>query len=263
MHGIAIIDALSKMPGVELQLVACVKTFTVHRVKQLMKRYGMRDALEKFRNVFLKNSNNRFADETAYIKKYLNKQKIVHRSISTVCRAVNVECMSIDSVEDKELLKKMMSNGIDLLVYSGGGIVRKSLIQSSRLGVLNAHSGPLPFFRGMNGLEWTLLYGVRPEITVHLMDTGIDTGPILYSMPMEILTVDTIESLRGKSVVVEVEALLYCVQNFHDLFARKRNQERAEGKQFFMMHNFLKRILKDRLSQGWKPKTAYNDFKES
>lgn len=261
MHGIAIIDALSKMSGIELQLVACVKTFTTHRVKQLMKRYGMRDALEKFRNVFLRNSNNRFADETAYIKKYLVKQNIIHSSVNATCKDVNVEYISIGSVEDKGLLKKMMSNQIDLLVYSGGGIVRRPLIQSTKLGVLNAHSAPLPFFRGMNGLEWTLLHGVCPEVTVHLIDAGIDTGPILYASPIEISKGDTIESLRGKSVVVEVKALLYCVQNFKKLSQQKSEQDKSKGKQYFIMHRFLKDFLNSKLNEGWRPAISAKDFR--
>ena len=135
-------------------------------------------------------------------------------------------------------------------------------MQAVKLGVLNAHSGPLPFFRGMNSLEWTLLHGVCPEVTVHMIDTGIDTGPILYRIPIEISEGDTIQSLRGKSVVIEVESLLYCVQHFNELYPQRKAQVESEGKQFFMMHRFLKDIVNKKLSQGWRPSMKYDQFKQ-
>ena len=38
----------------------------------------------------------------------------------------------------------------------------------------------LPFFRGMNVIEWSLLYNVKPTVTVHMISEGIDTGDILF-----------------------------------------------------------------------------------
>lgn len=248
------------MHEVDLQLVAYVKTFTVKRLQQLLKRYGWRDALEKFRNVFLKSKNNRFVLETDYIKDYLEEQRIKRSSIKSLCIDFKVKSVAIPSIESKWLSQEIINRKIDVLIYSGGGIVRKPLIEATKFGVLNAHSGPLPFFRGMNGLEWTLLHGVCPEVTVHLIDPGIDTGPILYSSPIEISKDDTIESLRGKSVVVEVKALLFCIQNFRKLFQQKRAQNKSEGKQYFKMHRFLRDHLNGKLKEGWRPSIASKDF---
>ncbi len=260
-HAIALIHELSKIPNGDLALVACVQTFTFSRLKDLLKRYGWRDALEKFRNVFLKTAKNRFAEEIEFIGDYLLERKIFDRSVGAACKALGIKFISIPSLNSTGFLKELSGNEIDILVYSGGGIVRKPVMQAVKFGVLNAHSGPLPFFRGMNSLEWTLLHVVCPEVTVHLIDSGIDTGPILYRTLMEISEGDTIPSLRGKSVVVEVKALLYCVQNFHALYPQRQPQTVSDGKQFFTMHRFLKDIVNKKLSQGWRPSVRYENFK--
>ena len=260
-HGIALVHELGKIPNGDLAFVACVQTFTFSRLKHLLKRYGWRDALEKFRNVFLKTAKNRFSEEIEFIANYLVERKIFHTSVNAACRAQRIKYISISSLNSASFLNALSKNEIDILVYSGGGIVRKPIIQAVKFGVLNAHSGPLPFFRGMNSLEWTLLHGVCPEVSVHLIDAGIDTGPILYRTPIEISAGDTVQSLRGKSVVVEVESLLYCVQHFKELYPHRKAQALSEGKQFFTMHWFLKDIVNKKLGQGWRPLVKYDHFK--
>src|SRR5436309_2693224 len=54
-----------------------------------------------------------------------------------------------------------------------------AVIEAFRLGILNAHIGVLPAYRGMNVAEWAALEGGSVGCSVHFIDTGIDTGPIL------------------------------------------------------------------------------------
>ena len=71
----------------------------------------------------------------------------------------------------------------DLIVFTGGGLIRENILGIPHLGVLNCHSGWLPKYRGMDVIEWAVLDagGREPEvgITLHFMDRGVDSGPIL------------------------------------------------------------------------------------
>ncbi len=49
-----------------------------------------------------------------------------------------------------------------------------------KIGVLNAHGGILPEYRGMNVMEWSLLQGDQIGVTVHFIDSKIDTGQICF-----------------------------------------------------------------------------------
>ena len=91
---------------------------------------------------------------------------------------------------------KEMNN--DLVVYAGGGILRKNFIKVPNIGILNAHSGKLPFFRGMNVIEWSLLYNVKPTVTVHMISEGID-GDILFQKSIPVKNNYSIVDLRGVS----------------------------------------------------------------
>jgi phosphoribosylglycinamide formyltransferase-1 len=76
--------------------------------------------------------------------------------------------------------------------------------------VLNIHPALLPSFPGLHAQRQALEYGVRiTGCTVHLVDEGIDTGPILMQRAVEVLEGDTEESLSARILVQE-----------HDLYWR-------------------------------------------
>ena len=140
--------------------------------------HGVSNAWEKFRNSFLGSRNNRFAEETIPIENYLKEQHIKARKTRAACRHLNINFKQVKSLNDVASRQAVAHHETDLVVYAGGGILKSDFIKGARYGVLNAHSGPLPFFRGMNCLEWTLLHDVKPEVTVHLIDNGIDADDI-------------------------------------------------------------------------------------
>lgn len=259
-HAIALVTLLTEKLHVELVFCTSVRTFTARRLSLLIKQHGWRDSVEKFVNVFLSSKGNRFAEEVRYINDFLTDKGIEYRTVREACNAQSVPYFSVSSLNDDALFKRLKSDNIDLLIYSGGGILRKRIIDLPKIGVLNAHAGPLPFFRGMNCVEWSLLHNVKPEVTVHLIDRGIDTGPILMRSPIEIENGDSIYSLRGKSVVTEVLALLNVVDNLDRCFQTKEIQRPEDGKQFFKMHSILKNLIDQRLEMGWKPALRYEDF---
>jgi methionyl-tRNA formyltransferase len=75
----------------------------------------------------------------------------------------------------------------DVGIHKSGTIYRQVTIDCFRLGILNAHIGTLPEYRGRSVMEWSLLQGDRPGISVFFIDTGIDTGRrIVFSETVDI-----------------------------------------------------------------------------
>ncbi len=74
--------------------------------------------------------------------------------------------------------------------------------------VLNIHPALLPLFPGMHAIEKAFEQGVQETgCTVHLVDEGCDTGPILAQKKVEVLKTDTLESLTAK--IHAAEHILY------------------------------------------------------
>lgn len=82
-----------------------------------------------------------------------------------------------------------------LVAFTGGGLIRQPLIAKAGIGVLNCHMGLLPKYRGMDCTYWCSLNRDRENIgfTVHLMDRGVDTGPIFKIHHVDISQVSTVD----------------------------------------------------------------------
>ncbi|ABK70354.1 phosphoribosylglycinamide formyltransferase [Mycolicibacterium smegmatis] len=75
--------------------------------------------------------------------------------------------------------------------------------------VVNTHPALLPAFPGAHAVREALNYGVRVTgCTVHLVDSGVDTGPILAQQVVEIDDDDTEETLHERIKVVERRLLV-------------------------------------------------------
>ena len=133
-------------------------------------------------------------------------------------------------------------------IHAGAGLLRRPLIDAFRLGVLNAHMGLLPAYRGMNVAEWAALEGAPVGCTVHLIDTGIDTGPILATQEVAIAGCGSIAALRGAVDRAQLALLGDIVESI--LGGRMPEPLAAAeppGPQYFHMHQDLAAVLEARL----------------
>ena len=85
----------------------------------------------------------------------------------------------VESLADARLMRWLVRARPDLLILGGTGIVPPHILRIPTVATLNAHPGLLPWVRGVCPLEHALLRGVALGVTVHAVDEGIDTGPIV------------------------------------------------------------------------------------
>ena len=86
-----------------------------------------------------------------------------------------------------------------LLVWSYSMILPPELLAIPRMGAVNVHGGLLPEYRGGHVMNWALINGERESgATLHYMDAGIDTGPVIAERRFLIDRHDDAASVRGK-----------------------------------------------------------------
>jgi len=149
----------------------------------------------------------------------------------------------------------------DLVIFTGGNILRKEVLNIPRLGVLNVHLALLPEIRGMSSPEWSLLNNVPVGVTIHYMDAGIDTGPILrrYEFP-HLESCASLNDLRNRLIAFGIEKIGEVVTALDRSTVVPRPQPDIQlsdigqiyvrnGSQFFVMHESLKARAAQRLAQ--------------
>lgn len=183
-------------------------------------------------------------DPLKFLREYALSLNLVswNAPLTKLCEVENIEYLRVDNVNSKETVTWIKEREIDIIINAGGGIFRRKIVEAPKIGILNAHMGYLPPFRGMNVLEWSLFYGNRIGVTLHFIDTGIDTGDILLFREIEIEDGDTIASLRAKSLAVNIDIMIEGIKGLADRTLTRTPQRPEEGKQYFVMHDRLKRI---------------------
>lgn len=137
---------------------------------------------------------------------------------------------------DPEVLAALENDAPAAVFFTGGGIIRRPVLERSGAGIVNCHMGPLPQYRGMDVVEWPVLRGEPCAVTCHFMDEGLDTGPILLSRPIAVRPDDTFELIRVRAEVVMVNAMRDVGAALRSGTLEPRPQRIEEGRQYFRMH---------------------------
>jgi phosphoribosylglycinamide formyltransferase-1 len=106
--------------------------------------------------------------------------------------------------EDK-YIEEIIKSGADYIVLAGFmRIIKPKLLKAFKNRILNIHPSLLPAFPGVHSWEQALEYGAKfAGCTVHFVDEGTDTGPIILQKAVPILDDDTAKSLHARIQVQE------------------------------------------------------------
>jgi phosphoribosylglycinamide formyltransferase-1 len=107
---------------------------------------------------------------------------------------------SMSPESSEEMARVCAARRINLICLAGFmRIVKGALMTAYRGRMLNIHPALLPSFRGLEGQRQALEYGVRwSGCTVHYVDEGVDTGPIIIQRIVPVLDDDTVELLSAR-----------------------------------------------------------------
>ncbi len=106
---------------------------------------------------------------------------------------------------DRSLVFELRRHRVDLVCLAGFmRILSPVFVRSFPNRILNIHPSLLPAFPGLHPQRQALEYGVRfSGCTVHLVDEGVDSGPILLQSAVPVLESDDEESLAARILAEE------------------------------------------------------------
>jgi phosphoribosylglycinamide formyltransferase 1 len=101
---------------------------------------------------------------------------------------------------EKEIVRLFRESKVEWIVLAGYlKIVSAELLSAFSNRILNIHPSLLPAFTGLHAQQQALDYGVKVTgCTVHLVDSGIDTGPIIAQAAVPVFDNDTVETLSER-----------------------------------------------------------------
>ncbi len=101
---------------------------------------------------------------------------------------------------DQALVDQLKAEKIDLIVLAGFmRLLRPLFVHAFPQQIMNIHPSLLPAFPGLNGVGDALDYGVKVTgCTVHFIDEGLDTGPVILQEAVPVIQEDTLETLHQR-----------------------------------------------------------------
>jgi len=125
-------------------------------------------------------------------------------------RAIPTRVVPLSKGDDRELWNDSLAETVasldpDLVVLAGFmRVLGAPLLERFPGRIINVHPALLPAFPGHNGPQDALAGGVRVSgCTVHVVDSGVDTGPIIAQAAVPVLGTDSAESLHARIQVQE------------------------------------------------------------
>lgn len=115
----------------------------------------------------------------------------------------------LDPTAEAAFIGALQEARVDLIVLAGFmRILKGDFLKAFEGRVVNIHPSLLPSFPGLEAWKQALEYGVKVTgCTVHWVDQGVDTGPILAQRAVPVLDDDTVSSLHQR--IQEAERTLY------------------------------------------------------
>jgi len=174
---------------------------------------------------------------TQYTSKKLMGKRSVRRTgtepINTYTIRQLAESYGLNVVERSDLNSENFHKFIrqykpDLFISVASPMIfKEKLISISRLDTINIHNAPLPKYRGMLPNFWQLYHGEKEAgITIHRIDTGIDTGDKIVQHFVPIDPKDSLHDLIVKTKKEGVKLMMQVIENFKK---GKVNYSKIEG----------------------------------
>jgi phosphoribosylglycinamide formyltransferase 1 len=134
---------------------------------------------------------------------------ILERARKHGIRVEVIDCgghqMKFPEAAQEETARQLREAGVDLVCLAGFmRLVKRPLLDAFPARILNVHPSLLPAFPGLEAWKQAVEAGaLKSGVTVHLVDAGMDTGPILAQEELAIFHDDSPESLHARLQLLE------------------------------------------------------------
>lgn len=249
LYTLCVAEMLRKS-GVKVEAVFVKKIFNYSRIMYELRRDGLHWVFKKF--VF------------RYLLRGYSERKVLDHSLAHLSRLLNVEKLNLASWASKHNVKVINTNdfnsgeiqsyigrhSIELGVFTGGGLIRKNILEEFKRGIINCHGGLLPAYRGLDVEKWAILENNAGALgcCAHMMTEAVDEGAVVAQYLFKLKKPTTVEKIGLGYEYPQAILLTHAALELLGDRVKPIAQHKHDGRQFFYMHDSLVNIVKCRLS---------------
>jgi methionyl-tRNA formyltransferase len=214
--GIRIAAEVERLPAVDVSIVCC--------------NLGMRSPLV------------RWLRESVLMLKLVRRQKYLPK-LWSYARSGKLVILH-QPPDNPASVQRLKALQCDVGLHAANVIYREATIAAFRLGILNAHIGILPGYRGRSVAEWSILQGDPTGVTLFFIDRGIDTGSrIVLREFIPSGESPNVQSL--KAMLFDRDASLYrkALEALESDGFQYEHNDVSKGKRYYVMSKMITRVV--------------------
>lgn len=149
----------------------------------------------------------------------------------------DIDILKVKDINTEEVRDFIRSKAPQLVVVSAAPLLKKIIIDAVEGRIINLHPGYAPEYRGRYGAYWPV-YNKEPElvgVTVHFVDSGIDTGKILLQQQIDFNPNDTLKIVTYKQQATGVALLVKCLSEFDKIAPAAYHKNNSPSKNYYAM----------------------------
>ena len=241
---------LLERQDIQVTAVISLKMLNMDRIFKEFKRDGFRLLRKIYRKLILRTSENPVSG-TDNIVSFMEESEMPLIPVPAYCKKHGIEYFATSDLNNKKVHSFLDKHKPDCIPFTGGGLIRQSVIDRAGKGVVNCHMGVLPYYRGMDVVQWPICNKDFDNIgmTTHIMDEGVDTGDILSVIKVNSVSHDNLKSLRNSFERLMPQVLVEGCSGLLSGDIKLRPQMAEDGIQHFIMNKRLSPMIDSYLQQ--------------
>lgn len=226
-----------------------IREFTPARFIEEYRRDGPRLLRKVWRKLVLRRDENA-ASSTISLSSLLSHINNDYADARRLAQDNNIPVLSADDWHAEDVLKRIRNVAPQVGLFTGGGMTGADLQACFSTGILNMHMGHLPGFKGMDVVENPILEGRWGNVgaTAHIMDKGLDTGPVIQRVDYDPYFSESLGSLRnsiaGMLPLLAIDSALGLGSGRLEL-----QPQETRGRQYYFVHPRLRPIIEIAIEQ--------------
>jgi len=170
--------------------------------------------------------------------------------VAELVDAMSIPCQTVDNHNGPDCCEKLRAYGPDMLVLGGTRILRSHILALPPRGTINAHPGLLPQLRGSSSVGWALYRDLPVGSTVHYVDSGIDTGPILLRRQLPVRKGEGYEQIVRRVLTLSGTLMAEALEGLFEGTHKASAQDPEVGETLRVIPPELLEVARRRLADG-------------
>jgi len=149
----------------------------------------------------------------------------------------DIPSTEVSDINEPKCLEFISLHNPDIIAVCGTTVLKPVVFELSGRGTINIHTGIIPEYRSADPIFWAL-YNNDPEnvgVTIHFVDKGIDTGPIIYQERVGVTRADDLETLYCKCIKKGAELMSKAISDLERGEVKTTRKDGVQGKAYYHM----------------------------